>query len=134
MSSVTVTTPEELKKAIKEKRDKIIVTGKLANKVKKAERMKKLSPVVLSMIAAIGAAGTAGMVAAPVTGGTSLAFTAALTATLPPVAAASGLSIPVLIIISIVGVATLSILFDEYTHIEIEHGKVVFERKHKNLR
>ena len=129
MGCVTVTTAEELKKAIKEKQDKIIVSEKLARKVKKAEKIKKLSPTVLGMIGALGAAAVAGVAAAPATGGGSALFFAAAAA---PVSAASGLSIPVLILISGVGLTLISILFDEYTHMEIGGGKIIFERKHKD--
>lgn len=41
-SGITVTTSKELKKAIEERQDRIIITGKLAKKVKQAEKIKKL--------------------------------------------------------------------------------------------
>lgn len=128
MSSVTVTTPVELKRAIKEKRDQIILTGKLAKQVKKAKKIKKLSPAVLAVVGTLGTIATAGVVVAPVTGGSSLAFTAAAAV---PAAAASGLSVSVLIVITSVGLVGMSILFDDYTHLEFESGKIIFERKHK---
>ena len=123
--SVTVTTHDELKKAIKAKTNRIVITGKLAKKVKQAERIKKLSPAVLAAIGGLSALATA---AVPGVGGAAaLAFAAAAA----PVAVSSGLSVPVLLIISGVGLAAMSLLFDEYTHFEMQDGKLVFERKRK---
>lgn len=128
MSSMTVNTSKELKQAIEMKADKIIVTGAVANKIKKAENMKKFSPAILTMIGALVAVGTAGIVAGPPTGGLSYLFVAP---TYTTVSVATGLSIPVLIFIAAVGVTVLSTLFDEYTRVEIGDGKIVYERKKK---
>jgi len=128
--SVTVTTHDELKKAIKAKTNRIVITGKLAKKVKQAERIKKLSPAVLAAIGGLSALATAALAAAAVPGvgaTAALAFAAAAA----PVAVSSGLSVPVLLIISGVGLAAMSLLFDEYTHFEMQDGKLVFERKRK---
>ena len=122
MNSITVTTPDELKKAINARYDQIIVTGPLAQKVKQTEKIKELSPAVLAMFGGLGALAVAA-VAVPGLG------TAAFTAAAIPVVAASGLSIPVLIVIAVVGVAMLSALFDSYTKIEVSSQKIVFERK-----
>lgn len=133
---VTVTTPKELKKAIEEKQDIIVITGKLAKKMEKAEKIKKLSPAVLAMIGGLSAAATAALAAAPAAAvaapgvGGAAALTA-FAATAAPAAAASGLSIPVLFVISAVGLAAMSILFDEYSRVEVEAGKLIFERKRK---
>lgn len=130
MDCITVTTQEELKRAIKEKSDKIIVVGELAKKVKKAEVIKKLSPVALSTVGVLGLLGSAGIAAAPATGGASLAFFATqiivTTATAKVV-----IPISVLALISGVGIVAMSILFDEYSHVEISREKIVFERKRK---
>lgn len=136
-SGITVTTSKELKKAIEERQDRIIITGKLAKKVKQAEKIKKLSPAVLAMIGGLSAAGAAALAAAPVVtvavpGVGGAAALAAFAATAAPAATASGLSIPVLLVISVVGLAAMSILFDEYTHIDMEAGKLIFERKRKD--
>lgn len=125
MDSVTATTPEELKKAIKEKHNKIIVTGKLAEKVKKAKKIKKLSPAVLTMIGGLVAVDTAAVGLAPETGGASFLVAAPINVA---TAAVTGLSFPVLAVIAIVGLTTISILFDEYTRVEIG-SDIIFERK-----
>ena len=125
MNSITVTTPDELKKAISARYDQIVVTGSLAQKVKQAEEIKELSPAVLAMFGGLGVLAVAA-VAVPGLG------TAAFAAAAVSVVAASGLSIPVLIIISIVGVTVLSMLFDEYTYVEVSAKKIIFERKRKS--
>ena len=122
MSSITVTKPDELKKAINARYDQIVVTGSLAQKVKQAEKIKKLSPAVLAMFGGLGALAVAA-VAVPGVG------TAAFAAAAVPLVAASGLSVPVLIIIAVVGVTLVSTLFDEYTHVEVSSQKIIFERK-----
>lgn len=110
MDCITVTTQEELKKAIKEKPDKIIVIGKLAGKVKKAEKIKKFSPAAIGLIGALALAGSAEIASAPATGGASLAFFAAQVIV---TTATTEISIPisVLLLISGVGMTLISILF-----------------------
>ncbi len=126
MSSITVTTKEELKRAINEQYDEILVIGKLAKKVKKAEKIKTLSPKALAMISGLAVVGTGAAVAAPFTGGVSAAAFAAAAA---PAAALSGLEVSVIAFIVFVGLTALSTLFDDYTKIEIDRNGVKFERK-----
>lgn len=132
MDCMTVTTQEELKRAVKEKTERIIVVGELAVKLKKAEMIKKYSPATLGTIGALGFLGSvgAGIAAAPATGGASLAFVATqvviTTATTKIV-----IPISVLFLISGIGITVISILFDEYSHVEISREKIVFERRRK---
>ena len=128
MRSITVKTENELKKAIQEKYDRIIVEGDLAKKVIQAEKIKKLSPAAMGILSACCVAAVGGVVAAPVTGGGSLGISAVA---LAPAVVATGMSIPVLILIVIVGLALLAILFDEYTKIRasLNPPEIVFERK-----
>lgn len=128
MSSITVTTKEELKRAINEQYDEILVIGKLAKKVKKAEKIKTLSPKALAMISGLAVVGTGAAVAAPFTGGVSAAAFAAAAA---PAAALSGLEVSVIAFIAFVGLTALSILFDNYTEVEVQTHppKIKFERK-----
>ena len=121
-SSITVTETKELKKAIDAHYDRIVITGPLAKKVKKAEKIKTLSPAKLAAIGALGGLAVAA-VAAPGSG--SVAFAAAA----GTVSAATDLAIPVLFIIAFVGISAMSILFDDYTHFEVSDRKLVFERK-----
>ena len=128
MRSITVTTEKELKKAIQEKYDKIIVEGDLAKKVIQAEKIKKLSPAAMGILTTCCAAAVGGTVAAPFTGGASLGVSAVA---LAPAVVATGLSIPVLTIIVIIGLGLLSTLFDEYTKIRfsLNPPEIIFERK-----
>jgi len=55
MKTMTVTTKEELKKAQEQKVDEIIVSGDLADKLKKAKKITKLGAVGLAALtAAVG--------------------------------------------------------------------------------
>lgn len=130
MDCITVTTQEELKRAIKEKPDKIIVIGKLAGKVMKVGKMKKFSPATLGMIGALIFAVPVEIASAPVTGGASLV---PLAARLAITIGTTEISVPisVLLLVSGVGLTLISILFDEYSHVEISPEKIVFERKRK---
>ena len=130
MDYITVTTQEELKRAIKKKPDKIIVIGKLAGKVMKVGKIKKIAPATLSVIGALILAVPVEIASAPVTGGASLA---PLAAQISIIIGATEISIPisVLLLVSGVGLTLISILFDEYSYIEISREKIVFERKRK---
>ena len=137
MNSITVKTPKELKSAIEAKYDQIIITGSLAKQVKKAEKIKKLSPAILASIGGLGALAIAAVAAAPaaaviIPGVGAAAPIAAFAAAAAPVAVASGISIPVLLIIAFVGLSAMSVLFDDYTHAEFINGRIIFERKRKS--
>ena len=136
MNSITVSKPEELKKAINARYDQIVVTGSLATKVKQAEKMKKLSPAILASIGGLSTLAVAAVAAAPaaavIAPGVGVAAPiAAVTAAAVPVATSSGIAIPVLITIAVVGVTVMSILFDEYSYVEVSPKRIIFERKRK---
>ena len=75
--SVTVSTKKEFENAVNKKFEKIIVTGQLAQDIiaaqKKKSRAKKFG---IGSAVLAGVVGLAGLVAAPITGGASLAATA----------------------------------------------------------
>lgn len=126
MKSIAVKTPQELKKAIEDKYDEIIMPEKLAKKVRAAKVIKKLSPAALATIAGLGTAGVAVSAAVPPASLiTAPAFVAA--------AAATGVSIPVIIIIVLVGLAALTTLIDDYSELTVRtpYGEVVYKRKRK---
>ena len=70
------------------------------------------------------------ILSAPATGGASLA---ALATQIAITVGTTEISIPisVLVLVSGVGLTLISILFDEYSHVEISPKKIVFERKRK---
>ena len=74
MTTVTVSTKEELESAVKNNTDKIIITGDLAQKIISAQKKKSVAKKVgIGGAVAAGVAAVAGIVAAPVTGGISAA-------------------------------------------------------------
>ena len=99
----TVTTKSQLKKAIKDKEEKIIITGNLAKSVYKA---KKITKVGMIGIAILGAS----LATIPATGGLSVAAAA-------PIAAEVGVDSSV--IIAIVAVGGLVIILGIYTFVPI---------------
>ena len=94
---MTVKTKEELKKAIENKEELIIIEGEMA------KQMKSLSVVGLTSIVAVGAA----IGLAPVTGGLSLAAAA-------PVAAITGIDVALIVFIASIGVAIITAAFKDY--------------------
>ena len=113
--AVTVTTASQLKRAIEEHQNRIYISGKL----------KTLSAVGLTAVAGLAAAGAVGAAAAPATGGAStvLYFAAVKTA-----AVTTGMSVPTLLLIAMVGLTAISTLLDEYTKVHLPGG-ILFERK-----
>lgn len=119
METVTVTTKDELKEAQEQNVENIIVSGDLANKLKKAKQITKLGATGLGILtAALGV----GIVAAPVTGGLSM-FAAA------PVAALTGLEIAAIITASALGIALIIAVFKDYEEISYENGKMTLRKK-----
>ncbi|WP_406868314.1 hypothetical protein [Paraburkholderia fungorum] len=100
MTSVTVTTSEELKEAQQAKIDEIFVTGELAGKLKSARKVTALGAVALAAIGAIA-------VTAIPSGGAS-------TLGLVPVAALTGVEIATIIFVVTIGLATIIALFRDY--------------------
>ena len=123
--AVTVTTASQLKRAIEEHQNRIYISGKLAKRVRKTEKLKTLSAVGLTAVAGLAAAGAVGAAAAPATGGAStvLYFAAVKTA-----AVTTGMSVPTLLLIAMVGLTAISTLLDEYTKVHLPGG-ILFERK-----
>ena len=121
METIIVTTKEELKAAQDQKVNEIIVSGELANKLKKAKQITKLGAAGLGILtAALGF----GIVAAPVTGGLSM-FAAA------PVAALTGLEITAIITASALGIALIIALFKDYEEISFENGKMTLRKRQR---
>lgn len=111
MSTRTVTTKEELKKAKEDGVDEIIVLGELAKDLNDAQMITTLSSgAIAALTVAIAAAG-AGVAAAPFTGGVSLLAPAASATT---IAITCSLTVPAIILASFFGVAMLVALFKEY--------------------
>ena len=127
MSSIVVQTKEELKKAKNDKIDEIIVVGKLAKDLKAAKKITTLSTGALAALTAFVAGGVA---TAPFTGGTSMVFSAVAVA---PIAVTTGLSVPAIILIAVLGVGFVTTLFKEYDiEIDIRNQTIRLLRKEKS--
>ncbi len=101
MTIIEVRTKEDLEKAIKNKAEKIVVKGELAEKINKAEAIKKVSKPAL---VALGAA----LAATPFTGGISGAVgVAAMTAT-------TGMSIVAITAVAFLGLALILSITNDY--------------------
>ena len=86
MATVTVSTKEELEKAVNNNVDKIIITGDMAGKIIRSQKKKSVAKKVgIGSAVAAGVAAVAGIVAAPITGGASavagVSYAVATTAT-----------------------------------------------------
>lgn len=119
MEKITVTTKEELKVAQNQKVNEIIVSGELADKLKKAKKITKLGAVGLAALTAVVGAG---VVAAPVTGGISM-FVAS------GAAAITGLEVAAIITASALGIALIIALFKDYEEISFEKGKMTLRKR-----
>lgn len=117
--SVTVETKSELENAKDQKVPEIIVTGELANKLKKSKNIALLSGAALATLTAALAAAA---FTAPVTGG--LSFLAAA-----PVAALTGAEIAAIIAVSAIGISLVLAIYKEYDEISYEDGKLKLKRK-----
>lgn len=72
MSTVTVRTKEELERAVKNREEKIIIRSPLASKIIQNQKKKSLAKKIgIGSAISSGVAVTAGIIAAPVTGGAS---------------------------------------------------------------
>lgn len=114
MTSKTVTTKEELKRAKDEGIEEIIVKGKLAEDLHAARKVAKMAPAAIGALGALLAAAVASTTAAPLTGGTSMVVTGLTAVAATPIAVTSGLTVPAVILLSSLGVATVVALFKEY--------------------
>jgi hypothetical protein len=116
MNSIKVSTKAELESAKDKKYSKIIVTGELADSLKKTKKIAYISGVAIAaLIAAIAAT--------PFTGGISGAV--GLTAA----AAFTGVEIGVIILAASVGITLIVAVFKDYDEISYENGKMVLKRK-----
>lgn len=125
MRSIEVNTKGELKKAIDEKYDEIIVKGELAKKLNKAKKIKKFSKATLGILTTALAAGT---ITAPITGGLSLGISAVAAA---PIAAATGTEIAVIIAVSAVGIALVTAVYKGYDEVEFSTNPLKLKLKRK---
>lgn len=124
--SIIVKTKEELKKAIDSKYSEIIAVGDLAKKLKKSEAITKLSKTALkTLTVALGA----GVLASPLTGGTSLAIAGV---SLAPIAALTGVEIAAITAAAFLGIALIIAVFKDYEEIEYSKGRLILRKKVKN--
>lgn len=115
MQSINVTTKNELNEAKKKGYEEIVVSGSLANDLKKS---KKIALAGAATLAVLGAA----LAAMPFTGGLS-AFAAA------PVAVLTGLEIAGIIAAASIGLALVIAVFKDYEEISYENGKLVLKKR-----
>lgn len=121
--SIIVRTKEELKKAIDLKYTEIIAKGDLAKKLKKSKSITKLSTKTLKILTvALGA----GVLASPLTGGTSLGVSLA---SLVPISTLTGIEVAAIVASSFLGIALIIAVFKEYEEIEYSKGKLVLRKK-----
>lgn len=119
----TVSTKEQLAQAKERKEPEIIIVGELADKLSKAKKIATLSAwAVAGIVAVVGLAA----VAAPETGGLSMAFVAA------PVATMSGMEVAAIIAAASIGIALILAVYKDYDEVEAGAGRLVLRRKSKN--
>lgn len=122
MNPIEVSTKEELKLAVKNKEKMIIIKGDLAKKVHASKKITKMSKVAIATIlAGVGGTAAIGLVAAPATGGTSVAFlmgaagTAAGTATGTATGVGAASAVPAIIIASAIGISLIMAVYKDYS-------------------
>jgi len=121
--SKTVTTRKELEEAKNNGADEILVTGELADKLKKAQKISTMGKAGLATLTGIiGAA----VITAPMTGGLSVAAVAA------PAAAMTGVGVAAIIAASALGIALVIALFKDYEEIEYSQGSLKLRKRHAN--
>ena len=118
MNPIEVSTKEELKLAVKNKEKMIIIKGDLAKKVHASKKITKMSKVAIATIlAGVGGTVAIGLVAAPATGGTSVAFLmgAAGTATGTATGVGAASAVPAIIIASAIGISLIMAVYKDYS-------------------
>lgn len=115
--ATTVRTKDELESAKKKGVSEILVVGELADKLKKVKKISKLGKGALAVL-------SAGLIAAPFTGGISM-----VAAT--PLAAGVGVSVAAVIAASAIGIALVCAIFKDYEEIECSPGRLVLRKKTK---
>lgn len=113
--AITVKTRGELDSARNNKYEEIVVTGKLANDLKKSKS------IAYAGVATIGIL-TAALAATPFTGGLS-AFAAV------PIAALTGLEFSAIIIATSLGITLIIAIFKNYEEISFSDGKLTLKKK-----
>lgn len=133
MTSRTVTTMEELKKAKEENVEKIIVEGILAENLVKSRKVATLSAASLAALTAAIATAAASIAAAPVTGGLSAIAAPVSLAVIAPIATSTGLSaatVAFLVTIGTSGIAVIVALLKGYTiEADLKNSRVTLYRK-----
>lgn len=119
-SSITVKTKDELQQAKNEAYEKIIVIGDLADKLKRAKKITKLSTTALGILTAL--LGVA-IVATPQIEGISYF------AVMAPIAAVSGLKIAVIAAAVFIGIGFIIAIFKEYKEISFKKGEIILAKK-----
>ncbi|EHW0577205.1 TPA: hypothetical protein ACGBCJ_001745 [Escherichia coli] len=114
MAEVTVRSKDELEKAQNSRAEIIIIEGELANKIKKAKAVTKVSGVVIAAMIATCAT-------IPLTGGGSVLAVSSL-------AALSGLDIAIIIAAASIGIALVIAVFRNYEEIEFSNGKMICKK------
>lgn len=118
MSSIIVATKKELESAKEKRYEEIIVTGKLADDLKKSKKIALAGTVTLGVLAAA-------LASIPFTGGSSFVVG------VMPVAAITGFEIAAIIAATSVGLALLIAIFKDYEEISYGNGKLVLKKKSK---
>lgn len=119
---ITVTTKEELKKALTNKEPEIEVVGSLAKKIIRQQKIKKGCAW-----GGVGI-GVASLAAAPLTGGLSLfGFSAAATTTAGSLSAAE--IITLIAIVGVIGVSFVGALKGYNMEIDIKNARIKLEKK-----
>ena len=116
MDAKIITTKEELKKAMEDKAEEILVVGKLADDLRATKQITTLGATTLGILSTAIAAG---MIAAPFTAGTSLGISALAAA---PIAVTTGVSIPAIILASALGIGIIISLHKDYREVEFGRG------------
>ena len=123
MSSITVTTKQELEAAKNKNIKEIIVKGELADKLIRSRKIARLGTASIAVITAAVAGGAA---LAPATGGLSVGVGAVgVTAA----AAATGTSIATIIAASAIGITLVVAVFKNYKVIEAKAGFISLSLK-----
>lgn len=116
MSKRKVASKEELKKAKEDGVNTIIVEGELVKDLKAAEKIKTIGPVAMATL-------TAFIATIPASGGVSVVAAAS-------VAAATGMDVAAIILVTSLGLGFILAIFKEYDVIEcdLEKGRMRLER------
>ena len=118
MTSRIVTTKDQLESAKNSRIDEIIITGKLANDLKKSKKIAYASAGTIAVL-------IAAIAATPFTGGLSAVG-------LIPVAAMTGFEIAAIIIAASIGITLIIAIFKDYEEVDYEDGRLRLRRKSVN--